>query len=527
MRGQQVLPLALLLLLAAAVPAPAAERHNFSLATVLDDARAGLESRSIRKASDGRVENDVSLPPAGPGWRRIPVVSQRGTHYGVGPLVRLLRAAASATSRRHPGAVLDVGNLSRRGGGPIAQSRSHQGGRDADVAFYFMDDKGRPAPAGRLVTCDGHGRAGTLRLDVAATWTFVRTMLASDDPVVQWMFCSRDVKRLLLDEARRRREPSWLQGRAAQVLHQPSDSQPHDDHFHIRIFCGPQDRLAGCVDYGPDRAWAPDWDDLVDRRAADIALRITRGTRRQRLEALDALGALPGAEIPGELLAGLLPGDDRKVSERVARTLLDMEGIDAAKAVGRAVLAATDPWITLDLVTVLSPWRHEETYRTARALLARPETGPRSLAVALDALGRSRDRDDLPRLLPFLTHRSAAVRDGAAAALRLLTGLKRPPCRKTSATGAAAVRCWEDWHRAHRALKYDAWSREALVSRGYAVEHRKKNERLGELVRATGGPPEVSYHAQRLLCQMTGEALERVLAPRAASQKWRHWLKHR
>jgi len=525
MGGRTALPLILLLLLS--TPARAGERTNFSLSSFLDRARAGLESRSIRKASDGRVENDASIPPVGPGWRRVPVVKQRGTHYGVAPLFRLLRSAAAATARRHPGVVLDVANASKRGGGPIAQSRSHQGGRDVDVAFYFMDAKGRPSPAGRLLSCDAKGRAGARRLDAAATWTFVRNMLASDDPVVQWMFCSRGVKRLLLDEARRRREPSWLQRRAAVVLHQPSDSQPHDDHFHIRIFCGRADRLAGCIDYGPDRAWAEDWSDALDRRAADLALRVVRGTRRERLAALDALGDLPGAEIPTDLLAGLLPGDDRKVSERVASTLLEMEGIDAAKTVGRAALASTDAWITLDLLETLSPWRDDETFRTCRKLLAREDLGPRTAARALETLGRSRTRDDLPLITPFLVHKAANVREGAAAGLRLLTGLKRPPCRKTSSTGKAARTCWDGWWKSHRKKKYDAWSREALVGRGFKVEHRKKAKRLEELVRATGGAAEVSYHAQRLLCLMTGEGLEKVLTPRAAKRKWRHWLKHR
>ena len=38
--------------------------------------------------------------------------------------------------------------------------------------------------------------------------------------------------------------------RASYVLHQPSDSQPHDDHMHIRIYCSPNDRSLGCLDFG-------------------------------------------------------------------------------------------------------------------------------------------------------------------------------------------------------------------------------------------------------------------------------------
>ncbi len=506
--------------------ATARERTNFSLFELIEMAQGDAQSISLGKASNGSTKNDVSLPPRGPGWRRIPVVTQRGTHYGADPLVRLIRDGASAAALRHPGVILDVANMSRRGGGPIAQSRSHQAGRDVDVAFYFQDSKGRARAPRRLLRCDPRGRAGDLRLDAAATWTFVRTLLASDDPVVQWMFCSKGVKQLLLDEARTRREPSWLLRRAALVLHQPSDSQPHNDHFHIRIFCGREDRLAGCIDYGPNRAWGPDWDDAVDRRALDLVHRVARGTRGQRLTALDALASLPGAEVPARTLADLLPGTDRVIARRVAKTLLELEGVDAAKIVGDAILAAEDAFVALDLLETLSPWRANATFRTCRALIEREATGPRTLSLALESLGFSRDKKDLQRILPFLAHKTAVVREGSASGLRMLTGLRRAPCRKAGTTGAAAKRCWEGWWKKHRKVPYDTWSKDALKGRGYHID-RKGKRGLEELVRATGGKPEVSYHAQRLLCVRTGEDLEKVLAPNAASRKWRHWLRHR
>ena len=36
--------------------------------------------------------------------------------------------------------------------------------------------------------------------------------------------------------------------RASEVLHQPSDAPPHDDHFHLRIRCTADERKADCVD---------------------------------------------------------------------------------------------------------------------------------------------------------------------------------------------------------------------------------------------------------------------------------------
>jgi penicillin-insensitive murein endopeptidase len=50
-----------------------------------------------------------------------------------------------------------------------------------------------------------------------------------------------------IEEARKLNEPAWLLERAESVLHQPTDSRPHDDHFHLRIRCTPEERSAGCV----------------------------------------------------------------------------------------------------------------------------------------------------------------------------------------------------------------------------------------------------------------------------------------
>ena len=43
-----------------------------------------------------------------------------------------------------------------------------------------------------------------------------------------------------------------------QVLHQPRRAHPHDDHFHIRIGCGAEQRALGCQDRGPIWPWWTD-----------------------------------------------------------------------------------------------------------------------------------------------------------------------------------------------------------------------------------------------------------------------------
>ncbi|MBM4371566.1 MAG: penicillin-insensitive murein endopeptidase, partial [Deltaproteobacteria bacterium] len=377
MRGRTALLLPLLLLNPPAASPGTPE--NFSLAGFQARARAPLVSRSVGRATQGHLESAATLPSHGPGWRLLPVVTERGTPHATDALVRLLRDAAARTARRHPGAVLEIGNASRSSGGPIVQSHSHQAGRDVDVAFLFVDELGLPVRGGRLRSCDPRGRCGgEVRLDVAATWTFVRWMLASDAPVVQWMFVSEGVKALLLAEARRRREPGWLTGRAEVVLHQPSDSKPHDDHFHVRIHCGAGDLLAGCSEYGPARSWAPELGDLVDRTARDLARRAARGTKKERREALAGLTRLQGAKVPEELLTPLLPGAEPEAAVRLGALLAATGSRTAVAAVAAAAVEARQGSTALALLQAVADRRDEAVLDACRTLLGRKETGPRT-----------------------------------------------------------------------------------------------------------------------------------------------------
>ena len=86
------------------------------------------------------------------------------------------------------------------------------------------------------------------------------------------MFVSRPVESQLVEHARAIGEPDELVWRAEVVLAQPSDSTPHDDHFHVRLACTPTEAVAGC-EGGPRRPWQP-------------ALPSLEATDRELLEAL-------------------------------------------------------------------------------------------------------------------------------------------------------------------------------------------------------------------------------------------------
>ena len=110
----------------------------------------------------------------------------------------------------------------------------------------------------------------TRRFDIVRNWALVRALLSDPYMEVEYLFCSRSLKSYLLAHAQRIGEDPALIERAEELLHQPGDSLPHDDHLHLRIYCAADDRAYGCVDRGPARWWKKRWKYLPPR-AADLA----------------------------------------------------------------------------------------------------------------------------------------------------------------------------------------------------------------------------------------------------------------
>lgn len=200
-------------------------------------------SLSVGSPSHGSLEGGVALAPSA-AVRVLPRRhAARCLHFGVERLVRAISAAGERVARTHRGSPpLGVGDIARARGGPIREfSRSHQAGRDADLAYYMHDAGGLPIPAEDLTAV---GDA----IDVERTWTLCRALLEDPSIDVRWMFVSNAIREMLLREARRTHAPNATIARAEAALHQPSDAPPHDDHLHLRIRCTAQERTRGCRD---------------------------------------------------------------------------------------------------------------------------------------------------------------------------------------------------------------------------------------------------------------------------------------
>lgn len=87
----------------------------------------------------------------------------------------------------------------------------------------------------------------------------VRALLRDRGAEVQWIFVQRDLAARMLQHGRASGDDPTLLARAAHIMRQPADSEPHDDHMHVRIYCDVGDRSSACTDHGPVRWWKKRW----------------------------------------------------------------------------------------------------------------------------------------------------------------------------------------------------------------------------------------------------------------------------
>ncbi len=207
-----------------------------------------VPAKSIGSPTHGQLVGGVHLPDE-PYLRVVPAYSGGDVRWGLDALVGMLDRSARSVRKHHTDAVLSVGHLSKRGGGEIDHHASHESGRDADIAFYVKDDKGKQILPSRFVAFTGDGKAPTMpgaHFDDAKNWLLVVSLLSDPVARVSHLFVAAPLRARLLQYAERIGAPQNLRVRAAEVLMQPHGSLPHDDHFHVRIAC--PHGMQGCVE---------------------------------------------------------------------------------------------------------------------------------------------------------------------------------------------------------------------------------------------------------------------------------------
>ena len=249
-------------------------------------------SVSLGKSNEGRIQRPTRMPTYGTGHWTPPEWRTRGNRYGIDELVEMIERASETVREHDRRATLGVADLSPREGGHTMWHRSHHSGRDVDLIFYSADAKGKPMrpPEHAMVRFGGDGKPfrdptetsapepdwEERRFDARLNWHLVEALLSDPEVRVQWIFVSDPLRARLLEWARRHDRPKWAIAYAERVMYQPGQKAPHDDHFHVRIYCPREDRPRGCVDTGPvwphekktykyggHENYTPRWDDTL------------------------------------------------------------------------------------------------------------------------------------------------------------------------------------------------------------------------------------------------------------------------
>jgi penicillin-insensitive murein DD-endopeptidase len=216
---------------------------------------APSESRSIGRPDRGRLVSSELLSST-------PYLYTRETHrvttYGTHELVTILRRAAEHVSHMLPGARLQIGDLSAQRGGRLPPHRSHRSGRDADIGFYLLDEENHVVEAPRFINL---GRRGTGRFegrlvhfDAERNWTLIEALVFDPAVRVQYVLIAPQLRRLLLEEGRRRNVSAEVMARVELATHPHSGSAAHRSHFHVRVYCAADDRPQ-CIDEPPFHPW--------------------------------------------------------------------------------------------------------------------------------------------------------------------------------------------------------------------------------------------------------------------------------
>ena len=399
---------------------------SLALALTMGEAPPSAAKRSISIGSPGHGHliraKRVKLKSGS--HRVIGLTINRGFYWGTEELTELIPRLGRGVARRFRGARLAVANLSRQRGGDIPQSVTHNSGRDVDLLFYATDLEGKPVVRTDFLRFgkDGLSRDGKLKFDVARNWALVRTAVTEKKTPVQSMLCASWLERMLITHAKKIREKKWIVERAKQVLRQPGRSSPHDDHFHLRVYCALHERLEGCVNSGPMHKWVDDLEDEIAGFAKQYIKEIDDKSTRVAVEAIRRLGKMRARSATKRLLKALA---DKRLDVRLAAVtaLEDLHALDSNLSVlVAAAEAAKAGMFRLRLLKILARKAHPAAKKLFRAVAVAADARADSRAVAAEGSAAACDRDAVAGLIECVASQESVVRDAATRALSRLTG---------------------------------------------------------------------------------------------------------
>jgi murein endopeptidase len=217
---------------AASVSAPRGPEAPAALLDLSDDellARIAADPTSLGSLSigtPGRASLFNSLPlPANPHWQIAPDADT----YATSETIAFLQAAIDTVYELFPESPpLMIGDISSPNGGHLKRHKSHQGGRDVDLGYYYKSG-----------TTQWFLPATAANFDLARNWALVRSLVTRSD--VEMILLDVRIQRMLykyalsLGEEKDFLDHVFACGRGlrdAVVQHVVG----HRTHYHVRFF---------------------------------------------------------------------------------------------------------------------------------------------------------------------------------------------------------------------------------------------------------------------------------------------------
>ena len=477
-------------------------------------------SQSLGTPSRGELVRGKRLAIKGRYHTVIAVTQQRGFVYGTAEMVALIKRVGRVVGRKHSGAKLQVGNISRRGGGKIPQSVTHNSGRDVDLLFYARDDEGEVAPTTGFIRYDKRGHSGDFRFDVPRNWTLVKALLRDRKAQVQSILVAHWLEKKLIAQARKKKEPGWLIKRAQVVLRQPRRSSPHDDHFHVRIYCARHERLEGCLNRGPVHDWARTYDGDVAELAKQLQREIGSKNPGVSASAITRLGRLEVVSA-APAIAKALEHESLAVRRAAIRALERLNVLDEYEvALAKAAHNARPGGWRARLLRALADHQMAAGAPVFVAVLADQDATAAGRAVAARGVGALLHTDGVKPLITALSDKDRAVRDTAGKALKRITN-------HHFGQGKAAVAQWRDWYRENGKAGRSTWVRLGFeAALGLQLTPKGCVKAVKKLVGVVKRGGDDGLNARSLIADITGYDPRRVPRSRKrAHQMYTRWLR--
>lgn len=499
---------------------------------ILDSTRTIEGSLSVGYPRSGGVIGSVELPFNGAHYSIIERHRARNTRFGTQQMIDIIQHGAAQVDKVYPNSVLRMGNIGTKHGGKIPWSVTHHTGRDADIAFYVKRIKdGLHVPSPDLLFIDEKGIAidrRDLQFDVDRNWILVKALLTHPEIETQWLFISEPLKQMLLARAEMLGEDPELIERASQVLHQPTESLPHDDHLHLRITCSKRDRLEGCLDSGPYWPWI-DWhDQALFARSLELMQAFDDPKPEIRLAALDFLEKIRSPFAPEVALVRGVRDSEPRVRKRALEVARAIPSWSATSIVAAQQLIAAPGAALEEQQIAYEILRRSSDPLVVDFVFERLNTTDVQTAekvLAARALSHFMSEELVPRILDNLATQEASVRVELTHVLHRITNqtLVVSWASNDDKTIRDGINAWNNWWLENKNLNRQQWLINGFSKYGIKTngEHLPLSaaDRLITLLKNEN--PHVVYNANRAL-----QAITKRWAPLEESsgvKLHRHW----